>query len=159
MIIAPLGMPALPRAINGAPVLASDVRPLEEACQHLLLVRRVPHPATLSRVTVATTGTTIYRRIARHDIEQELLVWVLVTGDETSPSSTFEMSLTVGTASKTWVQGYDNSLIDLIVTAAAGGGVEDLAIIIDTDVEGPELLAWGVVSLPVVPPYAQGYTP
>lgn len=159
MIIAPLGMPALPRATDGAPVLASDVRPLEEACQHLLLVRRVPHPATLSRVTVATTGTTIYRRIARHDIEQELLVWVLVTGDETSPSSTFEMSLTVGTASKTWVQGYDNSLIDLIVTAAAGGGVEDLAIIIDTDVEGPELLAWGVVSLPVVPPYAQGYTP
>lgn len=156
-IIAPLGMLPLPRVANGEPVLARDVRPLEEACQHLLLVRRVPHPATLSRVTVDPSGTTVYRRIARHDIEQDLLVWVLVVGDPDAPADLFEMSLTVGTESKSWVQGYDAALIDLIITAAAGGGVEDIEIVVDTDAEGPELLAWGVVSLPVVPPYAQGY--
>lgn len=159
MIIAPLGMPPLPRATNGAPVLASQVRPLEEACQHLLLVRRTPHPATIDRIVVDPSGTTLYRRIARHDIERDMLVWVQVVGDPDAASDTFEMSLTVGAETKTWVQGYESTVIDVIVTAAAGGGVEDLEFLITTDAEGPELLAWGVVSLPVVPPYSQGYTP
>lgn len=155
---------------NLTPVRAVQVRRLEQAAQHYAGRRRLCHPCCVlpygsSRRLNLNANPTILLEPNAHSIETECILWcyvagkILTTYGPTYEETTFDCTATftgpLGSTTKTWTQGPSLTRVDAVVqlkastTPNAMPADYSLSIELDCAVEGPHVVSWGMISLPL----------